>query len=124
MKKMAMLLFVGVLVTVPLGAAFALEVFRTPTGLIQYDQAQAEEGYILFKPSADRQPHPVFLIDMFGRVVHTWPALQNPRLYEDGLLVSEMKEMDWDGNILWQWVGPLPEQDVRVQIDQALAGNP
>jgi hypothetical protein len=68
------------------------EVFQGPTELIQYDPDQAFEGYTMFGPISGDS---VYLIDMHGRVVHTWPTPDNwggvsathARLLEDGTLM-------------------------------------
>jgi hypothetical protein len=53
------------------------------------------------------------LIDLEGQAVHRWPVGTNPRLLDNGDLldatggdvngVTGLKELDWDGNLVWQF---------------------
>jgi len=85
---------------------------------------KAYNGYTLFTPLGTREPT---LIDMEGRVVHQWKMpyptglhwvlLDNGNLLyagyvENGLLASfkgaggELIEVDWDGNLVWNYKDP------------------
>ncbi len=88
------------------------EVFQGPTELIQYDPARASEGYTMFGPQSDQN---VYLIDMYGQVVHMWPtppgwprsvSATHARLLEDGTLErgsgSTFQIVDWDNKVLWE----------------------
>jgi len=82
-------------------------------GLFEYDTA-AYEGFTLFAPLHSEQ---TFLIDMYGREVHTWESeyIANgcPYLLENGNLMRAsrvepgggglIQEIDWDGNVLWSF---------------------
>ena len=48
---------------------YAYEVLNGPSQLIQYKASKAYEGYTLLTPMNSNK---VYLIDMFGYVVHTW----------------------------------------------------
>jgi len=103
MKKVLELIIVIFFLGFCLTASYAYEAFSGPTELRYYDKEKACVGYMLFWPWGLDGKSPVFLIDMEGNVVHTWPALVNPKFYEDGLLIGGFKELDWDGNVLWEW---------------------
>jgi len=98
-KKMMFFMVLTLLVILPLSLVHALEVFRSPTEVLHWDKAKAYNGYTLIYPQ--RSPSAVnftFLIDMEGNVVHSWPGGSNPKLMEDGHILSGFNEMDWDGN--------------------------
>jgi hypothetical protein len=95
---------------------------RAGIGLRAYDPERAWPGYTLFAPST--AGNTVYLIDMEGKVVHTWDMPYPPGLYgyltERGTLFYNGKipnesflgrspfkggaalEMDWNGRILWE----------------------
>ncbi|HAX24538.1 MAG TPA: aryl sulfotransferase [Chloroflexi bacterium] len=97
---------------------------RSGVGLRGWDREQAFDGFTLFTPLAGGDC--VYLIDMAGEVVHTWPTPYPPGLYgcltETGTLLFNGKtreesdrfiatgawkggallEMDWDGRVLWE----------------------
>ena len=90
-----------------------------PSGLVLREEG-ACEGYTLFAPLRDSS---TYLIDMEGRVVHTWASDGRPGnaviLTERGSLVRCLREenevmggggqggriveLDWDGRVLWDW---------------------
>jgi hypothetical protein len=97
---------------------------RDGTGLRAYDPSRCHQGYTLFTPmNGDGS---VYLIDMKGSVVHTWPMPHPPGLYghllENGNLLYNGKilddldrfpswgrwkggvvlEADWSGRVLWE----------------------
>jgi hypothetical protein len=100
-------------------SAHAVEVFQTTTELKQYNPDKAYNGYTLFSPNAPRgfDGGLTFLIDMNGNVVHSWPRVSNPKLYEDGHIVGGFKEMDWEGNIIWEWSPPEDRSNIRPHHD-------
>jgi hypothetical protein len=106
-------------VTSTLFSAHAVEVFQTKTELIQYDKDKAYNGYTLFFPMAPRgfTGGVTLLIDMNGEIVHSWPGVDNPKLYEDGHIVGNFKEYDWDGNLVWQWSVPSDRTNIRPHHD-------
>jgi len=92
-----------VLTVFTLGLANAVEVFRAPTELIYWDKEKAYNGYTLFYPRlAPESIAKIYLIDMEGNVVHTWPGANNPKLMENSRIISRFTEMDWDGNVVWK----------------------
>lgn len=105
-------------------SAVAYERLQGPTELLFYDQAKALHGYTLFGVGSR-----TFLLDMEGRVVHTWPIGTNPHLLENGHVLDASKddpsgfqgfqEVDWDGQTVWEYVekreGYAPHHDwVRI----------
>ncbi|MEI6499498.1 MAG: hypothetical protein WCP21_00565, partial [Armatimonadota bacterium] len=93
--------------------AIAYERLQGPTELLFSDQAKASGGYTLFGVGGRS-----FLIDLEGRVVHTWPLGTNPRLLENGNLLDAgrddpsgfqgFKEVDWDGKTVWEYTETRP----------------
>ena len=86
----------------------ASETLIEPTELRYWDNAKAYSGYTLFAAHGA-----TYLIDMEGRVVHTWRIGTNPRLLaHNGHLLDATKddpsgfqgfrELDWDGNTIWE----------------------
>lgn len=88
--------------------ANAQESFMTKTETKYWDAANAYNGYTLFGTRGT-----TYLIDMEGKVVHTWNIGTNPRFTEGGTLLdaaggdpshsNTWKELDWNGNIVWQY---------------------
>ena len=69
---------------------------RSRTGLIAHDPARAQAGYTLFAPMLGDGT--VFLVDMDGKVAHTWRPPFRPGLYgymlDNGHLFYGGKVMD------------------------------
>jgi len=106
---------IGVLALVlAAGAALAAERLQGPTELLLWDKARAFVGYTLFGVAGR-----TFLIDMEGRVVHTWPVGTNPQLLDNGHVVDAsrddpsgfqgFKEVDWDGKTVWEYTETRPD---------------
>jgi hypothetical protein len=89
-------------------STFAYERQQGPTELLFYDKAKAFNGYTLFGVGGR-----TYLLDMDGRVVHTWPIGTNPHLLDNGNIVDASKddpsgfqgfaEVDWDGKVVWEY---------------------
>ncbi len=97
----------------------AVEVFSTPTGVLAYDKTRTFEGYTLISPMIG----PVsYLIDMEGNIVHQWKTAGRPGLYAEllpngnllrglrydnkvpfGGMTGCLQEIDWDGNVVWEY---------------------
>ncbi len=106
------------------GSLLAVERLQGPTELLFWDKARACNGYTLFGAAGTS-----YLIDMQGKVVHTWPLGTNPRLLDNGNLLDAsrddpsgfqgFKEIDWDGKTVWEYTesrqGYAPHHDwVRI----------
>jgi hypothetical protein len=86
----------------------AQESFMTLTETRYWYPLKAYNGYTLFGTRGK-----TYLIDMEGRVVHTWNIGTNPRFTPDGNLLDAVggnpsnsnvwKELDWSGNVKWQY---------------------
>jgi hypothetical protein len=105
-------------------AACAYERLQGPTELIFCDKAKALPGYVLFGVGSR-----TFLLDLDGKVVHSWPIGTNPHLLDNGNILdagkddpsgfSGFKEVDWDGKTVWEYTekreGYAPHHDwVRI----------
>ncbi len=115
MKKILIVVAVVMTLAIPLGSAYAVEAFRINTEMTWYDKAQTCDGYILHWPMKEKSSKgynykdpigTLYLIDMQGRVVHTWPGIENnPKLYPDGFVRNNDQDpvdpkwikMAWDG---------------------------
>ena len=64
-------------------SAFAYERLQGPTELLFHNKDKAFQGYTLFGVGGTS-----YLIDMEGRVVHTWKLGTNPRLLDNGNLLD------------------------------------
>jgi hypothetical protein len=80
---------------------------QRPTELQYWDPLKAYDGYTLFAADGNS-----YLIDMSGLLVQKWESGTNPRLLDSGNLLdaatdenghSGFKEIDWNGNIVWQY---------------------
>jgi hypothetical protein len=106
------------------GSIFAAERLQGPTELLYWDKTKAYNGYTLFAGAGTS-----YLIDMQGKVVHTWQIGTNPRFLDNGNLLDASrddpsgfqgyKEVDWDGKVVWEYVekreGYAPHHDwVRI----------
>ena len=111
-------------ITLVVVSAFAYETLQGPTELRFWDKAKAFNGYTLFGTRGTS-----YLIDMEGRVLHTWPIGTNPRLLDNGNLLDALRddpsgfpgfrELDWEGKAVWEYVekreGYAPHHDwVRI----------
>jgi len=78
------------------------------TELQFWDITRAYNGYTLFAARGKTD-----LIDMYGRVVHSWNLGTNPHLLDDGHLLDAatddpsgfkgFTELDWSGNKVWEY---------------------
>lgn len=86
----------------------AQQSFVTLTETRYWDESKAYSGYTLFGSAGK-----TYLIDMEGRVIHTWNIGTNPRFTDGGNLLDAVggnpsnsntwKELDWSGNVKWQY---------------------
>jgi Arylsulfotransferase (ASST) len=109
-------------------------------GLVRNDP-EAFQGYTLFAPLNSRT---IYLIDMQGQVVHTWPTATSPTgavyLLPSGHLLREgqvdgaprfhgggiggvIEELDWDGKVVWTYKQADDAQIVHHDIEPLPNGN-
>lgn len=101
-------------------------------GLITYDRARATPGYTLFSPNFGRE---TYLVGMRGDIVHQWrnhplepgnyaQLLKNGNLLwagrtKEGNLPNTggkgglLRELDWDGNVVWEYRDDNQHHDFR-----------
>ena len=79
MKRIRATLVLCCLLAMAVGSARAYEAIQGPTELRYWDATRAYNGYTLFAATGKS-----YLIDMAGRLVHTWPIGMNPRLLDNG----------------------------------------
>ena len=86
----------------------AYERLQGPTEVLYWNKTAAFAGYTFFGVRSN-----TYLINMEGRVVHTWPGGTNPHLLDNGGVLDAtggdingfpgFKEVDWNGNTVWQY---------------------
>ena len=97
-------------------------------GVTICDEDRATPGYTLFSPLWQTES---YILNMRGEVVHTWKREGMPSAYghllpEGNLLFGErdipgtqnsvetgIKEVDWDGNVVWSHGNPSQHHDFR-----------
>ena len=90
------------------GSLHAYERLQGPTEVLYWNKTNTYNGYTFFGVGGT-----TYLLDMEGRVVHTWPIGTNPHLLTNGNVLDASKddpsgfggftEVDWSGNIVWQY---------------------
>jgi hypothetical protein len=88
--------------------ALAYEALQGPTELLYWDKTQTADGYTFFGVRGT-----TYLVDMEGRVVHSWPAGTNPHLLDDGSILDASKDdpsgfggfvqVSWSGSTVWSY---------------------
>ena len=86
----------------------AYDALTRPTELQYWDATRAQDGYTFFGVGGTS-----YLLDMEGRVVHTWPVGNNPHLQDDGSILDAstddpsgfggFKIVNWDGVTTWSY---------------------
>ncbi len=104
-KALKLALVTGMMIA---ASAFAYESFQGPTEVIYCDTNQACNGYTFFGVRGTS-----YLIDMEGRVVHTWAVGTNPHLLDDGSVLDAstddpsgfggFKQLSWAGSNVWSY---------------------
>ncbi|MFO7715720.1 hypothetical protein, partial [Desulfosarcina sp.] len=67
-KRMLIITAIAALLLLPLTPAFAIDIFRTPTEMIQWDPDRAFNGYTIFSPFGND----AILVDMEGNLINLW----------------------------------------------------
>lgn len=119
--------------------AYAVEVMKAPTGVLQWDKEAAYTGYTLISPNMTNM---VYLVDMDGAVVHTWTTAGRPGMYAEllpngnllrayrldsvvafGGGAGVVQELDWDGNVVWEKEIYSPTEVTHHAYDRMPNGN-
>jgi hypothetical protein len=114
------------------GPVYSLE---QTVGLFVYED-EAYEGYTMFSPFGSSN---VYLIDMYGRVVHVWecefPPGNSVYFLNDGTLLRAAKILgpgtgggririyDWDGTVLWDFLYSGDDYHQHHDIEPLPNGN-
>lgn len=122
--------------------ALAYEVHDGPTGVMKNLKGKTYDGYTLFAPTVKSTV--TYLINMDGDVVHTWNSKYPPGLYATLLpngnllraasLAQEqpvkiggagglLQEMDWNGNVVWEYRMLSPDEIQHHCFDRMPNGN-
>ena len=110
----------------------AYERLQGPTEVLYWDKTNTYSGYTFFGVQSN-----TYLIDMEGRVAHTWPVGTNPHLLTNGNVLDAaggdvngftgLKEVDWSGNTVWQYTETrtnyLPHHDFLRIYNPKLGTN-
>ena len=86
----------------------AYERLQGPTEVLYWNKTNAYAGYTFFGVRSN-----TYLVDMEGRLAHSWPVGVNPHLLTNGNVLDAsggevggfpgLKEVDWNGNAVWQY---------------------
>ena len=86
----------------------AYEVSQGPTEVLYWDKTNTCDGYTFFGVRGT-----TYLVDMEGRIVHTWSIGTNPHLLDNGHVLDASKddpsgfggltEVDWYGTNVWNY---------------------
>jgi hypothetical protein len=110
-----------------------------PRGLIRNDPG-ATPGYVLFTQLTSNT---TYLIDLEGRVVHTWTTdlaadagylmgdgslvrmarIAEPENFKAGGVSGYLQRVSWDGEVLWQWRMGDAERILHHDLDVLPNGN-
>src|SRR5918995_4961819 len=135
------LTLLAALLTLLTGAGLASRTGDEPAGLVS-KTAAASPGYTLFAPLEQER---TYLVDLDGKVEHTWrhdsqPGL-NQYLLEDGTLVragrlklkgpfegakgqgGRIEALDWNGNLLWRLDYASSQHMQHHDIEPLPSGN-
>ena len=98
----------GLLAFVTATSLHAYEALQGPTELLYWDKTNSYSGYTWFGVRGK-----TYLLDMEGRVMHTWPIGTNPHLLTNGNVLDAstddpsgfggFKEVDWNGSNVWSY---------------------
>ena len=91
------------------GRLHAYEALQGPTELLYWDKTNAFNGYTWFGVRGI-----TYLVDMEGRVAHTWPIGTNPHLLTNGNVLDAANndpsgftgftEVNWNGSNVWSFL--------------------
>ena len=107
-KKLSTTFRLALLVGLSAIRLHAYEALQGPTELLYWDKTNTYPGYTWFGVRGA-----TYLVDMEGRVAHTWPVGTNPHLLTNGNVLDASKddpsgfggltEVDWNGSNVWSY---------------------
>ncbi len=90
--------------------------------VVRYDPNRCWNGYTVF--SFEAGPPQTRLIDMNGRVLHTWrQRCERAKLLPGGNLLMtgetrhQVLELDWRGRLVWEYLAPGPVHHDATRLD-------
>jgi hypothetical protein len=108
-RKVSSACRLGLLACVMATSLYAYEALQGPTELLYWDKTNAYPGYTWFGVRGT-----TYLVNMEGRVAHTWPIGTNPHLLTNGNVLDAstddpsgfagFKEVDWNGSKVWSYI--------------------
>ena len=108
MNTIASRLQIGSVLLLLATSLYAYEALQGPTELLYWDKTNAYNGYTWFGVRGT-----TYLVDMEGRVVHTWPVGTNPHVLTNGNVLDAnnndpsgflgFTEVNWNGSNVWSY---------------------
>ena len=109
-------------------------------GVTEHDATRATPGFTLFSPLVQNR---TYLINMLGEIVHSWELPHKPGNYTyllpNGNLLAatytdagpkwfnakggRLQEIDWVGNVVWEYVDDNQHHDFRRLDNSVRNGN-
>jgi hypothetical protein len=120
---------------------FANESFVGPTGLLRYDKAKTQPGYVLLAPFSTTN---IYLIDNDANIINKWETPYKPGahaiLLENGNLLTAavvpepppmyfggtgglIRELTWDNKVVWEYRLATPTEIQHHTFDRMPNGN-
>jgi hypothetical protein len=137
-KKILFTVALAIMLAMPLGSAFAYEALIGATGVLQWDPSATADGdHILVTSSGWKSS---YLIDREGYIINEWKTKSNPGAHDlllknghllrgftptvdyDGKPIPAswnipiggaaggVQEFDWNGNLVWQYIGKTADK--------------
>ncbi len=108
MRKLTTTIQLLALTFIAAASLHAYEALQGPTELLYWDKTNNYNGYTWFGVRGT-----TYLLDMEGRVVHTWPIGTNPHVLTNGNVLDASKddpsgfggltEVNWSGSNVWSY---------------------
>ena len=108
MKPIVSCFQIGFVLLLAATSLYAYESLQGPTELLYWDKTNTYNGYTWFGVRGT-----TYLVDMEGRVAHTWPIGTNPHLLTNGNVLDAnnndpsgflgFTEVNWNGSNVWSY---------------------
>jgi len=108
-RKISTVFRLALLAWMTAASLYAYEALQGPTELLYWDKTNTYSGYTWFGVRGT-----TYLLDMEGRVAHTWPVGTNPHLLTNGNVLDASNnnpsgfpgftEVDWNGSNVWSYL--------------------